>query len=136
MFRTAADLKMFRFVGNSYTDWIIGYQHRRISQTFYNLFAACDGPPVGNDVLVELLSFVLKLTIVVSLSGLDETNKDPKNGTNILNARALTEIYHCLEVHAADFVEGDYRKPRWSNGTEMSEDEANEFRGTRLPWNR
>ena len=54
----------------------------------------------------------------------------------MLNAGALSVIHHWREVNAADFVEGDYHKPRWSNGTEMIEDEANELRGTRLPWDR
>ena len=35
---------------NSSTKWILGYHHRRLSKTLYNVFAACDGPPVGNDV--------------------------------------------------------------------------------------
>ena len=85
---------------------------------------------------MELLSFVLKLTTVVSFFEFEEANKDPKTGTNILPARALTEIYHWREVHAADFVEGAYHKARWSNGTEMIDDEANELRSTRLPWDR
>ena len=82
---------------------------------------------------MELLSFVPKLTAVVSFSEFEEANKYPKNGTNILNARTLSEIYNWREVHAADFVEGAYHKPRWSNGLEMTEDEANELRGPRSP---
>ena len=85
---------------------------------------------------MELISFGLKLTTVVSFSEFEEANRDPKNGTNILNARALTDIYHWREVHAADFVEEAYHRPRWSSGLEMIDDEANEFRGTRLPWHR
>ena len=104
-------------MGNSPTDWILGYKHRRLSKAFYNLFDACDGPPVGNDVLVELGSFVLKLTTVGSFSEFQEANRHPESGINILYAAALSAICHWREVNAADFVEGDYHKPRWSNGT-------------------
>ena len=100
--------------GNHSADWILGYQHRNMSETFYNFFAACNRFPVGNDVLVELLSFVVKLTTVASFSEFEEPNKNPKDGTNILNARALTDICHWREVHAADFVEEAYNMHRWS----------------------
>ena len=95
-----------------FAEWILGYRHRHISKTFYNLFAACDGPPVGNAVLVELLFvFVPKLKAVASFSEFEEANKSPNDGTNILNARALIDIYHWREVHAADFAEEAYHKP-------------------------
>ena len=50
--------KELSLCGNGPTDWILGYKHRHLSKIFYNLFDACDGPSVGNDVLVELLSLV------------------------------------------------------------------------------
>ena len=69
-------------------------------------------------------------------SEFEEANTNPKDGTNILIARALAEIYNWRAVHAADFFEGAYHKPRWSNGVEMIEDAANKIRGTKLPWDR
>ena len=80
--------------GNKLADWILGFQHRNLPKTFYNFFAACKGPPVGDEVLVELFSFVLKLTTVASFSEFEEANIHPVTGANILNARALKDIYH------------------------------------------
>ena len=85
---------------------------------------------------MELLSFVLKLTTVVSFSEFHKANRHPESGINILNAGALSAIYHWREVNCEDFVEGDYHKPRWPNGTEMIEAQADGVRGIPLHWNR
>ena len=61
---------------NHPADWILGCQHRRIFETFFNVFAACDGPPVDNAYLVELFSFVLRLMTVASFSEFEEANKN------------------------------------------------------------
>ena len=89
-------------LGNHPADWILGCQHRRISKTFFNVFAACDGPPVDNAVLAELFSFILRLMTVASFPEFEEANKN--NGVQFLNTKALEGIYHWREVHAADFV--------------------------------
>ena len=121
-------------LGNNSTDGSLGRQHRKLSEPFFDIYGSVNAPPVGDEVLIELASLVLRLVTTITIREFEAANTN--KGAVIMNQRALRGIYNWREVNAVDFVESNYHKPRWSNGTEMIEDEANGFRGTRLRWKR
>ena len=55
-------------LGNNPTDWILGRQHRWLSKPFFNIYAAADGLPFDNEILMLLSSLVLRLMTVASFS--------------------------------------------------------------------
>ena len=112
-------------LGNNASDWILGRQHRRISKPFFDIDAATDGPPVGNEFLVNFSSLFLRLMTVASFSEFEAANTN--NGVQLMSNKALEGIYHWREVHSAT---------QWRSGTPMTKEEIAVIRASRFPWDR
>ena len=90
-------------LGNNSTDWSLGCQHRRLSNSLFDIYGNVNALPAGNAVLMEVASVVLRLMITITFPEFEAANTN--NCVVIMKQRALLGISHWREVRPADFVQ-------------------------------